>query len=260
MVVRFRYLEERAEACRMALRVPGWLSTRDAERIARWLRPVVTVRRCGVADAYWRAASAGRSRVLLPDTLSAWHANRALIHELAHPLLDVGMGPIIDGMTSEERAGYRQARRGSQWEEELADEFVMALRLPSALVTAVDDVPEIARLTGLSWAAVARRRSVLNGQAVRLTWVPYWSAARAFTLERTEAGFQVREGAALRIRAGAGPEGSRARELRLKADLAALRPREFLAKYRAFRVDGPPADGQPLPVEMDELRQWAGMR
>jgi hypothetical protein len=268
VLTRFRYLEERAEAARLALRRPGWLMVHDAPAVLNWMRPWVTMQRCGLPEAVWRQARHHRHRLLMPEDLAAWEANRRLLHELGHPLLGVGMAQITQQMTPAERHDFKSAAGAEAYEEWLVDELILALRMPGRLMRQIGDVEQIVRLTRIPWGMVQRRLRTLGDEALHLTWVPYWAAARTLALEYHGGArpcFWVREGDAVRVVVPADAAERGARELRLKADLFALRPTEFLAKYRDFP---PPArlerfhSLQPrrLAVEPDELHAWAAER
>ena len=258
----------------MALRVAEFMSTQDAERMAKWARPLVTIHPCPVEVAKWRSGRRGRSRILVPEALARWERNRQILHELAHPLLDVGLVGHAGTMDAGERRLFAQAAGADDWEEFLADELVLALRLPSRLVNGIGDVDEIARVTGLPWGPVARRLRRLEGETLELRYVPYWCAARELRLEYHPAA-PLGVGASLRLARGGEPEAEpllrvpvnaanrHAREMRLKADMVALRAPELLVKYARYAAPGgeagPPvaAPGPiPLAICMEELRDW----
>lgn len=266
MLLRYQYLEERAEAVRLAVPVRGFPTTHDAPRIATWARPLVSVLRQRVRRPFCRTCRRGRSRILMPDDLAQWEFRYQLFHELAHPLLDVGLGGVVDGASDDERQAYRLIRDADRHEEALADYFVTALRLPSSLI--VDfrgDLNEIGMLTGMPWDTIARRQRELKGQVLNLTWVPYWCAGRSYRLEYhagAEASLLLWEPEADRpaFRFPCDRTNRHKREIRIKADLVALRPKEFAIKWGCYQVkEGPVACAphpEELPLSISELREW----
>lgn len=265
MNIPFQYGEERALAALLAVRRPEGLATLEAERLARWEGGLVTVRRCPVESAKWRPGLRPNSpsRILLPEALRRWDASARLLHELAHPLLHVGLGAVADVMEGDEARQFPLARRAEQHEEQLADHLVLALRLPTHVCAVSPDPRELADRVGLAWSVVERRCRQLRGQELRFTSLPLWCAGRAYELAyhaAPEASLQVRVGEQYLFRIPVDGVTRTARELRLKADLMAFRPEEFQLKYARFRSEDL-ADGpwrrQVLPVCMDELYAWA---
>jgi hypothetical protein len=254
VLVRYPYLEQRAEALRLALRLPGGMTTHDVERAVRWGRRWITVdRSCAYREVRWQTDRDGAHFIALPASLPRWQANRALLHELAHPLLHVGMGVVTRDATPEERALHPLTRDRRRYEEELANELDLALRLPGRWTQGMGDVEGIARETGLPYAWIHRRLRTLNGHALDLTWIPYWSAARAFRVERHGGTLLVLDGDTPLCRTGL------ERRLPLLAALMALRPVEFRAMVRGCRIgEGLSLRPRSMAIDMEELRAWAG--
>lgn len=262
MLNSYRYLEERSEAILIAQREPGWLSTRGVERLIRWMRPLIVVRRCRVREPKWRPTDDGRSRILIPEEAGRWQWCRYVLHELGHPLLDVGLADVVQDAAPEERRRFRIATQAGRWEEELAERFTVCLQLPARRVQALRDPHEIALETGLPWRVVHRRTRELAGECFQLRTVPHWSAARAFTLgEQTgpAAALWLLQGDIAHVRIPVDRANRQRRFHRLRADLVALRPAEMLAKYRQFAAESQPYTSLPsLEIDMEELRAWAG--
>lgn len=265
MDIPFQYGEERALAALLAVRRPDGLATLEAERLARWEGGLVRVRRCPVADAKWRPGLRrdSPSRILIPASLRRWDASARLLHELAHPLLHVGLGAVADVMEGDEARRFPLARRAEQHEEQLADHLVLALRLPTHVVAAHIDPRELANQVGLPWSVVEKRCQQLRGQVLRFTSLPLWCAGRAYELAyhpAPEASLQVAAAGQPLLRIPVDGTTRAAREMRLKADLVAFRPQEFQLKYARFRREdlaAGPWRRQVLPVCMDELYAWA---
>ncbi len=271
---RRQFLEERAEAVLLATGQLGWMSTRGVARILAWARPVVTVRRCTlVRKARWApAALPGRSRITLPEGLPPWESWRQTLHELGHAFMHVGLGGLVDTMSPEERRRFPLATGAERLEEQLADDFVLALRLPARLLLPEAAplrpdlrVPQLARELNVPARWVRRRLDQLEEGYPVLHYLPRWCAARELSLEAHTDGLRVLDRDRPLLRVPADRRGSRVREQRLQADLFALRRREFLAKYEAFLL---PYDAAPprsrrlavLPVEPASVWAWAEAR
>ena len=244
MLNRYWLLEERAETLLAALGIEGWFRPVDTAKLARWLRPWVKIRRCQVADTSYRRARSGAGRILVPDRWQSWYLTRAVLHEFAHPLLDVGMGEIADIMAPVERRQFREAVRCEEPEERLADEFVLALRLPARLVLPFrdcwDPVKALMEATSMpAWPVIHRWRQLDSAgwELPKLDRPPRWSAAAIHRLEfraRPEPVLWVCEQDRRAFCIPAPPRQREGRERRLKLDLAALRPVEFRLKYARY--------------------------
>ncbi|MFN3652566.1 MAG: hypothetical protein ACK47B_23565 [Armatimonadota bacterium] len=263
MLTRYVYIEERAAALRLRLGLTSWMSVQQTPLLLKWASPLVTVRRCGVEQASWRPARGGRHRILVPEQLSAWQRNRLALHEMAHALLDVGFSAIAQSMDDQERLQYRVAARADKHEEELADELILAIRMPMHLVAEINDAEKISELTELPWNIADRRVRRVNGEVLRLNYLPAWCAARRFRLELhtgpTES-LVLLDTERPRLRIPVSAKTRADREVRLKGDLLAMRPQEILAKYRSFAVETLPAlcrRPRWLPVQLDELQAWS---
>lgn len=270
MIVRYPYLEERAAGVRLAARITGCLSTRGGERVLAWARPLISVRRCRAREAKWRPGRDGY-RLLVPSALGRYAAAGVALHELAHPLLDVRLTDVADDLLrtageDERERCRRQRAKVDRWQEELADELVLALRLPSRLVLAIGDAAELSRETGLPWEVALRRVRTVGGHTFDLTYLPRWCAAWRYHLAYHPGLFPALalcEGSEVRLWVPTGGELRERRRLALQADLVALKPAELLAKYRRFRVDpeglrGAALRPRCLAVDLAELRARAG--
>lgn len=252
-------------AALMAIRRPDGLSTLEAARLAKWEQGLVTVRHCAIQNAHWRPGLVlgGPSRILLPEQLPRWDQRRRLMHELAHPLLDVGLSLVADGMTRDEKQSFRQARQAEKHEEQLADDLVVALRIPSHLAARYGDVRDLADFAGMPWSIVERRVARLRGTVFQLTYRPHWCAARNLTLEYLPAPaplLRVLRGEELVMQVGVDGITRDAYRMRLSADLVAMREGEFRNKYARYRAPPDPCcpwRPRRIRVDLEELHAWA---
>jgi hypothetical protein len=256
------WIEERLEAIRLALRIPGFPVEADLYRLVDWLGGNVLLRyeRVGVPMRILRPD--GGSLINLPERLRDRHLDEALCHELAHVLLTGGMGCLLRQLpVHPDRAARleRLARVCDAQDEARAREFVAAWALPSALVAAYPDDSELAWSANCTEELVRRRRHALRGTVVRLETPPRWCASLHYRVVH-QAGvtpllYLVARGEeaprySFPVRPGAGEEAA----VQLAADLIALTPDELERKYEPFRC----APAEPLELSLDALRERLG--
>lgn len=252
------WIEERCEALRLALRIPGFPASRDIYRLTDWLGANVNLRHAAVACSYTRHERT-RATVTLPARLMGRAMDAALAHELGHSLLTMGMGALLRQDPDPDVRTERLARLWDAQDERRAEEFVAAWYMPSSLVAQYPDDEDLAELSGCSGGLVQARRQSLAGQVVTLKGAPQWSAARMYhpVLDGTHTAPQ------LYVVALGGrdplflipvtPAEAEASAMQLQADLLALTVQEFGTRYGEWRR----ADPRPMRVSIQALQAWA---
>ena len=256
------WIEERLEALRLALRIPGFPEEADLYRLADWLGGNVLLRHERVGMPMCIRRPDGSYVINLPVDLYARPLDEALCHELAHVLLTGGMGALLRQLPARpDRAARleRLARACDAQDEARAREFVAAWALPSALVADCPDNAELAYRANCTEALVYHRRLSLRGEVVRLEAPPRWCAARHFRVVHQPAATPLLYLAArgedvprysFPVHAGSEREANEA-AVQLTADLMALTPDELERKYEPFRC----APAQPVELSMEALRE-----
>jgi predicted transcriptional regulator len=253
------WIEERCEAIRLALRIPGFPAERDIYRLIDWLGGNVVLRHAATPRARCRFDERV-STITLPQRLVGAPMELATCHETGHVLLTKGMGSLLRQM-SDTRSTERLARRWDLEDEARARRFVLAWYLPSPMCAVLRWDPEqIGWESGCSREMVMERLRQLRRKVVRLTETPAWSAARDFHMvarpsKSTPALFVARRGSVAPVY-NLPVVSLRAIEdsaLQVSADLMALNAGEFDTKYELFRAD----EAQPLDISLRALKTWA---
>jgi hypothetical protein len=255
-----RWVEERVEAIRMALRIREFPAEVDLYRLVEWLDGCVILRHGAVSTGRCVHREDHRGVITLPLGVAGAALDQILAEELGHYLLTRGMGALLRQMGPEDRRSLRSARRWEWRDEALAREFLHAWYLPSAQVQRIPDDDELAFQGRCSPTMVRWRRESLGRQVVRLEQPPQWSASQQYRLTGQSGAscylLQVcRRGRSepeflLPVRAGQAQTSA----TQLSADLIALTGREFEIKYGSVRY----APGEPVEITLPELRAWAG--
>jgi hypothetical protein len=255
-----RWVEERVEAVRLALRIREFPEEGDLDRLVEWLDGCIRVRYSPVEVGMCVHREDHRAVITLPEGITGPELDLILAEELGHYLLTRGMAALLRGMSEEEPRLLRLARRWEWGDEALVREFVQAWFLPSCLVQGCRDDDELCYRSRCAPAVVRRRRESLAGQVVELEGPPRWSAGREYRLVEQAVSGQpllqvVRRGEREpRFLLPAGEEGARGAALQLSADLIALTSVEWEIKYGPFRCEG----AQPVEISIEELEAWAG--
>ncbi len=255
-----RWVEERVEAIRLALKIVGFPAEADLYRLVDWLEGCIVLRHSPVGIGMCIHRDDGRAVITLPQGVERRELDHILCEEVGHYLLTCGMASLLRQLDPADPQVRRLARVWDWRDEALVREFVHAWYLPSRLVQQFPDDEELAFRSGCSLEVVVRRRAALAGEAVRLIGPPRWSAAREYRLKRQRIGAQPY----LQIlpRGEARPEflvplpDADAREMLLQAtaDLIALTNREHALKYAPFRCTADEA----VNVSLSELEAWSG--
>jgi hypothetical protein len=255
-----RWVEERVEAIRLALRLREFPEDGDLYRLVEWLDGCIILRQAPVPVGMCVHRDDHRAVITLPEGVSGPERDLVLAEELGHYLLTCGMAALLRGMSEDDPKVLRIARRWEWRDEALAREFVQAWFLPSQLVQELEDDEELCYRSRCAWEVVRRRRESLGGQVVRLAGPPRWSAARRYRLARQAgaggAALQVlRWGEetpryVLPVSEGEAEEAA----LQVTADLVALTTAEWEIKYGAFRA-GP---AHRVEIAFADLERWAG--
>ncbi|MGV3719834.1 MAG: ImmA/IrrE family metallo-endopeptidase [Actinomycetota bacterium] len=255
------WIEERAEAIRLALGISGCPNSQDLLRLVDW---VGTVRlRWGDTDLASCSHRPGGWKVItLPAELAERELTLPLAHEVGHALLSLGAGSMLRQLAPADFRVERLARRWDAQDERRANDFVLAWLLPSRLVARASwSVWELAELANVSAELVSLRRRQLRGRVVELTTAPRWSAAlvyHAVVYHGGAAALQVvRRGSIAPVFDFPAWKPHLDRDaLQVNADLVALTPTEFELKYEAFRCGAP----ELLAVDFSALRDRAARR
>lgn len=268
------YFEERAATIHIAVPNLTWFPTNRLRALEAWLFPLIQCGPTTAAEPFWTPLANGCSLLNIPDALKPFLRRRKQWHEVAHELLDVGLTGLADSATEEEKRKFPLLKEAEKKEELLTTYLVDAIQMPAWKMFDAD-IPELARRSGFSYGMLARRLRSLRGQPFELNYVPNWSAARFYRLEwhpTTVKGLSPsmllfrrneRELPDFRIPIPEGPD-QHDREMRIKADLLALRAKQFAGKYGYFATQGIPVPRSPfaraLGVRVGELRAWARER
>ncbi|HTE18796.1 MAG TPA: hypothetical protein VK689_10510, partial [Armatimonadota bacterium] len=175
-----RWVEERVEAVRLALRIGGFPADEDLYRLVEWLDGCVVLRHGAVPVGMCVHREDHRGVITLPLGLTGPERDHVLAEELGHYLLTHGMAVLLRQTAPEDLRLYRLARRWEWHDEALAREFVQAWYLPSRLVQRIPDDWELAFQSRCSPEVVRRRRESLAGRVVELHEPPRWSAGRHY--------------------------------------------------------------------------------
>jgi hypothetical protein len=258
------WVEERAAAIRLALRIPGFPEEADLYRLIDWLDGCVVLRWAEVSAGYCVHREDHRGVITLPRRVPDREVDRILAEEIGHYLLTHGMAALLRQMAPEDARILRLARRWEWRDEVLAREFVQAWHLPSRLVQETPDDEELAFQSRCTLALVEERRGSLQGRVIELSEPPRWCAGRHYRLVQQVAGRRPclhvlgggseQPGFTIDLPAGLRDEDLRASAFQVTADLAALTPDEFGIKYEPFRCSG----AERVEIDLAELRAWAG--
>lgn len=223
------WIEERAEACRLALGVAGYPRAADTWRLLEWLAGAVSV--VTSEDAYCLHLPDGSGIIGLPSTDD--RLGEQALHELAHYLCGAGLAAYLRPHSEESPRLARLSRMADAKEEALCAEFVLAWLLPGRLLSDGSAEEE----SQVELALIARRRERLRGRYVLLTAPPVWSASQTLALTREDPPAVLRlRGTRVEYAVPLGALDADAVTLQVQADLIALTDAEFAAKYRHHRV------------------------
>lgn len=251
-----RYAEERAEALRLALGIGGFPQEQDTDRMLEWFGACVLVRETAGARAHCRHREDGTAILTVPAHLRRWERCEVVMEEVAHFLLQVGLGAMLYTEAADRRTEWI-ARAWERKEEYAAQVFVAAWFLPSRLVRALDD-EELHLRSGCSLEAVRKRRQALRGHVYSLRAPPPWAAWHRFHVDpwvgrHRYLSVQSEHGAPVAFVIPVTPETQTEVALRLSADLIALTEREFVAKYEEWRLQRIDSTRYGVP----EVMRWS---
>jgi hypothetical protein len=247
-----RFIEERAEALRVALRIPAFPDDEDTERAAEYLSASVSVSHAPHAKSVTIQGDQART-ILLPAHLRGRARDLVLCEEIGHLLLASGLSSYLRLCGGQSRL-QRLARLAEAKDEWLARQFVMAWFLPAWLVQLHDD-PALGDASGCDPEMVRERRRLLAGYWLDMSTPPHWCAAREYVI------FQYTHPIPclhlmprdLSLPQFAFANNSDAALQAVKADLIALTHHEFALKHRnsipkgPIRIEVGPADMLALP-------------
>jgi hypothetical protein len=254
-----RWVEERSEGFRLALRIRGFPTEADLYRLVDRLDGCIILRHSGVPAGMCVHREDGRGVITLPADAEGRELDHILAEEVGHYLLTRGMANLLRQMAADDQRVFHLARRWDWHDEALAREFVRAWYLPSRLVQQALEDEELASQSGCSLEIVRERRQSLARQVVEIRDMPRWSAGRCFRLVRRRAQGQCflevvpsrtdETGFLFAVYTG----DARQVALELTADLVALTATEFALKYEAFRSESP----EPVEISLAELKAGA---
>lgn len=237
-----RRVEMRVEAMRLPLRKAGFAQPEDTLDAIRWMGKCLEVRPV-LAEVASLARRPGTSAlIMVPRYLAGARLSEAILEELAHYLLDTGLGGFLRAH-ARTYASSRLAQTVERTEESHARAFLEAWHLPSSLLARYRDDAEVSILSRCPLEMIRKRRRELAGAVFRVTREdpPVWSAARYYSA-------YSRGGAASLVEVV--PPAARSAEFLLPAepgcadelarqvgdDAIALTVDEFRIKYREYRA------------------------
>ncbi|MGV3721836.1 MAG: hypothetical protein ACO1SX_13065 [Actinomycetota bacterium] len=254
------WVEERCEAIRLALRIPGFPSEGDLFRLIDWLGANAGLRHSPAGAAGCMHLVGGRKVVVVPQRLNGKPLTWRMAHETGHALLSVGMGSLLRQMADADPRVERLAAVWDAQDEKRAEDFVLAWFMPSRLVGQFDRDDELAEVAGVTEEMAGRRRRQLGGAVLDLQGkLPRWSAANQYHCVAAQA---KRKAALYVVRFGSRepvfdfPAALKTLEddaRQVNADLVALTNEEFERKYEDFRVER----AESRLVDLAELQAWA---
>ncbi len=253
------WIEERAEAIRLAVRCPGLPGEAGTLRLLEWLEGVVTLRHGSVPSGSCLLRPGRAPLVLLPQRWQGRAYTEEACHELGHALCSAGIGPLLRQLAPGDPQWERLARRWDAQDEARAAAFVMAWLLPSVQAAEPTEHWELAEAAGCEEGLVRRRRERLRGEVVRITAPPRWSAWQRHEVVLRAAGqapllYVVRRGHAEPVWAlPVTRRGAEDSARQVGADLIALTDEEFGRKYQPFHC-GP---RQAVEWDADALAEWS---
>lgn len=173
-----QWVEERAEAIRLALQIPGVPTDHHLDRLVEWLGQAVVLRHEPIECPRIVHRQDKPAVITLPERLHGQPWSIALLHELGHLFLSLGIGELLRQEADGDPRILRLADRWRMIDEARAVEFVGAWFLPSWVVCAYrGHVQDLAELTGCEPEFVDKRvRSVSHYAPVHLSAAPRWSA------------------------------------------------------------------------------------
>lgn len=237
-----RRVERRVAGVRLATWQQGFPFREDTLTALEWLSECVEVREVQARTASLiRRPGAARSLVLAPRCLTGQRLTMAVLEELAHFLLDTGLGGFLlrSAIEACDPRMERLARTVEMTEEAQARAFVIAWHLPSDLMARYRDDVEVSVLSRCSVDLIRRRREDLAGEVISAFPPPEWSAYwhyvpchRSGALCAVEIGPVV--GGEIEFAVPATPDSLELLTDQAIADSIALTVDEFRLKYRRY--------------------------
>ncbi|MFN3650038.1 MAG: hypothetical protein ACK47B_10710 [Armatimonadota bacterium] len=150
----------------------------DLDRLVEWLGQAVLIRHEPIECPRIVHRKDKPAVITLPERLHGERWSVALLHELGHLFLSLGIGELLRQEADGDPKLLRLAERWRMIDEARAAEFVGAWFLPSWVVRAYrGHVRDLAELSGCEVEFVDKRvRSVAHYAPVYLSAAPRWSA------------------------------------------------------------------------------------